>query len=87
MRCEVWRAINKPAINRVAINNDAINKGGGDPRPEVDGVRASGTQVNEAQAEAGGAVEVSAVGKTPNRRSRDKYNAYMREYMRKRRAA
>jgi hypothetical protein len=32
-------------------------------------------------------VRLGEVGRTPNRRSRDAYNAYQREYMRKRRAS
>lgn len=74
-------AINKvAAINTPAIN-DAINRIGTDlpgiARPVSSG---KGDVIPKSVEGAGG-------DQTPNRRSREAYNAYMREYMRKRRAA
>lgn len=78
MRCEVWRAIN--ASN--AINNEtsqAINAQGGESSAVGDGA-VCGPDAGD------GGVPPAVRDRTANRRSRRDYNAYMREYMRKRRA-
>lgn len=59
------------AINKPAINSDAINKD-----VEVSPVPASGKEVQAAP---------GVVSRTANRRSREAYNAYMREYMKAKR--
>jgi hypothetical protein len=55
----------------------AVNRGVGNGRKTEEGVRCS-TRVVE--------VEQATMDKTPNRRNREAYNRYMREYMRRRRA-
>lgn len=80
LRCEVWArqqaAINRPAINAVAINNAGpVSQPEGRPDEEPSGC------------ERGESLQGSASTRTPNRRSREAYNAYMRGYMRKRRAS
>ena len=69
------------ATNRIATNKDATNRtAGSDAKNEpadsgcVEGVAADP-----------GRVEVDTGGRTANRRGRAAYNAYQREYMRKRR--
>jgi hypothetical protein len=80
MRCEVWarqHAINKPAIN----NEDAINK-----VEQSVSVAINTEEVSQVQ----GGPDVSGVSvpadRTPNRRRREDYNAYMREYMKRKRS-
>ena len=75
MRCEVAAKLRLTATN-----------GGEDATNEQVG-RISGA-VGEADVEEPGEVSGGAVvvGKTANRRTREAYNAYQREYMRRRRA-
>jgi hypothetical protein len=65
-------ATNRSATNRVATNSNVTN------------TQDRALDVPEAETEAGLAASVPV--RTLNRRSRESYNAYQREYMRKRRA-
>lgn len=73
------------ATNRIATNKDATNKRADgvnvDGIPEVSG----GVQRPVVQ-DVSGVREVGADSRTANRRSREAYNAYQREYMRRKRA-
>ena len=79
-----WRhicggATNKSATNRIATNKGATNAVSLDERARpAEKVAAPFDKAVEGIAEA-------KLGKTRNRRSREAYNAYQREYMRKRR--
>lgn len=76
-------ATNASATNRVATNKDATNKEAGEGVPSgvpVPGGAGVGPGVDESSGRA------SDASRTKNRRSREAYNAYQREYMRRRRA-
>ena len=71
IRCEQAAAINRAAINADVRVAHAINK---DVQPKT------ATAVQKA-------VSVGTPDRSANRRSREAYNAYMRDYMSKRRRA
>ena len=80
MRCEIAKRLT--ATNKEsATNSDATNKG----QEELRGRGPVGMDRGESVVEVSGAGN-SGTGKTKNRRSREAYNAYQREYMKKRRA-
>lgn len=74
------------ATNRIATNTSATNK----RTDGVDGVggipEVSGCVQGPVLPGVSGVREVGSDSRTANRRSRESYNAYQREYMRKRRA-
>jgi hypothetical protein len=80
LSCSVAAAINRPAINTIAINADAINRGVEDSGDEAE----SGSPEKASGGEACGVACVRP--RTANRRDREAYNAYMRDYMKRRRS-
>lgn len=90
MRCEQARRLRDRATNgEIATNNEATNAATNKEVPSE--VRQPGSDLR-ARIGVDGASKLQATGgsggaaKTANRRSREAYNAYQREYMKKRRA-
>lgn len=80
----VWRATNK----EIATNTSATNKFPGPQLPLVERNRSPKARTRQVSAvvEDAGATKAGGQGKTANRRAREAYNAYQREWMRRKRA-